>query len=894
MTSRACTQILRCMKANIRLDGVSDEQPGIDQCRALVAELKACQKVKLGQADALVANVADGTTVDGSQDADSKLEGLATDVVALPVGESGVVEIDPVATAAAAKTELALSALNYYTSWTEAAETLNHSVLPTSKVLLLLDAPTSKSKCVSKLIDQLATLSKTLCTKKQKLVVVTGSRLDHSSAAYNKLQLCFASYTIYSVQLTHGSVQSKRRRPAFMLVAVPPDSTDDVPTTIPALAARPRPTEHTKLRCLDGDCPLRPKEELDQLTAETPMNELSADCEMNASDLEGGAADDEMGVADAGEDDVLAADSAIQAPTKRFLVDLWPFAYGSEFYKHIVESLYGQARPQIVIVATTSAHPGPQLAAHDLKMSCHTVLDRVRAHSACHGTTLLKSVVYAQIHSQEKAKVLPADKRFLTSDLSFVRVRAPEDQTTLLSDMPPNRSTSAWRAGIDMSPASNDLETAVPALVAAELATNDDAIALSKIDGDLCLTAVKSMKEGEEVFSVACLAFSATHLVAEFLNTDGNSALLQGPLFCITHVATDDGSLRELFLVPVGIGMYLRDYRGEKSRPNVIIKAHPEVGLNDGLLTVEVSTRNYSGIAAGQVIVADFGESFRTVACLETSNSKRFRGALDLLFSRQQVADSVDDDPVDSRGAGSAGGACGSGAGCGSVTGGAGSAGGAGGGTGGGAGGTGGGNGGTGGGGAGGTGGSGAGGAGSGGAAGGGVGSGAAMEVEVAATAMWVLVLAKDGKLKVHSKTGKPHQIPAKTVLHSCQVGKVDALVAGKAPAEHNFPWAFSKSKDSVVDGSGVVVTIGQVIQSHGVEHLFSHASFAKGLPPPTFVNKKPMFFFAENAGRGSHRGGGGRSQQCQVDVGCQCCQQQNRTQECRYSQSGSDQHQGW
>ena len=73
--------------------------------------------------------------------------------------------MDPVATAAAAKTELALSALNYYTSWTEAAETLNHSVLPTWKVLMLLDAPTSKSKCVSKLIDQLATLSKTLGTK---------------------------------------------------------------------------------------------------------------------------------------------------------------------------------------------------------------------------------------------------------------------------------------------------------------------------------------------------------------------------------------------------------------------------------------------------------------------------------------------------------------------------------------------------------------------------------------------------------------------------------------------------------------------------------------------------------------------------------------------------------
>jgi hypothetical protein len=61
---------------------------------------------------------------------------------------------------------------------------------------MLLDAPTPKSKCVSKLIDPLSTLSKTLGTKKQELVVITGSRLDHSSAAYNKLQLCFASYTI--------------------------------------------------------------------------------------------------------------------------------------------------------------------------------------------------------------------------------------------------------------------------------------------------------------------------------------------------------------------------------------------------------------------------------------------------------------------------------------------------------------------------------------------------------------------------------------------------------------------------------------------------------------------------------------------------------------------------
>ena len=192
-------------------------------------------------------------------------------------------------------------------------------------------------------------------------------------------------------------------------------------------------------------------------------------------------------------------------------MDLWPFAYGSEFYKHILEALYGQARPQTLIVATTSAHPGPQLAAHALKINVHIVVDRVRQHSAAHGQTLLRDVLYLQAYSQEKAKVLPSEKRLLSGDLSFVLVRAPDDQTTLLTDMPSDRALSAWRAGADVSPASKDLEAAVPALVAAELETTDG-VTLSKIDNELCLTATKSLKEGDEAFTVKCLVLSATHL----------------------------------------------------------------------------------------------------------------------------------------------------------------------------------------------------------------------------------------------------------------------------------------------------------------------------------------------------------------------------------------------
>ncbi len=638
MSGRARNHILRCMKANIRLDGSSDEQPGIDQCRALVAELRALQKVPT-IADALVANQ-DGTPEPRTQtsgESDGSLPcPLSADVEATE-------EVDRVAIAAAAKTEVALSTVNYYASWPEVIETVSHTTMPTSKLLLLVDAPTSKSKILLKMIDQLAGISKIVTSKKIKVLVNAGTRIDLCASASNKLALAFPSYNVFKVQLSHGAVQSKRRRPASLLVAVPPDATEDVPSAIAALSARPRKGECVGLRCMDADCPLRPRAELDQLTKDKPLTELAPECELNDSDQEGGAEDVGMGEkddeaeADQDEDAPMAVvDTTIVVPPKhRLIVDLWPFAYGAEFYKFIIDALYGESgRPQVMIIVTTSAHPGPQLAAYDLKMTSHTVLERVRVHAASHGQTVMKNILYKQAYTQEKAKVLPSEKRLLSGDLSFVRVQAPKDQTTLFGEMAPDRATSAWRAGIDMAPASKDLESAIPALLAAEL-DSPIGVALKTVAGELCLTATSALKEGQAVMNVKCLTFSAPQLVAEFLNNEGNSAVMQGPLFCITHVEVDDGTQRELFLVPVGLGMYLRDFRGKKGRRNVVLTAHPEVGPNDGMLTLEVSTRNNSGIAAGQHLFADFGESFRTVSYLENSSSKRFRGALDVIFARQ-------------------------------------------------------------------------------------------------------------------------------------------------------------------------------------------------------------------------------------------------------------------
>ena len=83
---------------------------------------------------------------------------------------------------------------------------------------------------------------------------------------------------------------------------------------------------------------------------------------------------------------------------------------------------------------------------------------------------------------------------------------------------------------------------------------------------------------------------------------------------------------------------------GRKKGANVVLRAHPECGPNDGFLTVEVSTFNGCGISPGQPLAANFGTSFcpdRQLPCdLESSPmTKKLRTSLDDWFQAQAKKD---------------------------------------------------------------------------------------------------------------------------------------------------------------------------------------------------------------------------------------------------------------
>ena len=146
-----------------------------------------------------------------------------------------------------------------------------------------------------------------------------------------------------------------------------------MPCWLTALTSRAKSGECTRLRCLDRSCTLRPSAEavvLDSLVDGVPM-----DAEIAADDREG-----DLGDAFMFEEEGEEAGNMEEAMNSKrdCIVDLWPFAFGMDFYKSLLEGMLGDIVAQHLVVLTTSAHPSPQLAGYYRGMTVYSVYDRVK------------------------------------------------------------------------------------------------------------------------------------------------------------------------------------------------------------------------------------------------------------------------------------------------------------------------------------------------------------------------------------------------------------------------------------------------------------------------------------------------------------------------------------
>jgi hypothetical protein len=510
-SARGRLLVLQCMTNSIRLEGTSNEQPGIEHCRALVTEMTALKTRPNPQSG----NGTSAAVPDSAVAAEDVSTSAADSSEAVPVvslGTGGDTEIDLAEERATSKTELALSKLNYYRDVTQLKESLMSTLMPSSKVFLLIDVPTSMTKVAMRLCDQIVAVTKSLPTKKFKVAVSVGTRLELASIVFTKLEMVYPPpMHVFTIQLVHGEKQNRKRKPVYLVVVGPADSPDDVPIFIAALATRAKVGEMTRMRCMSSCCPLRPQVEMDALmSGGKKLEELLPECEINPDDMDGVTADVEM--ADADEDALEAVtapkedDITVPPFARGFMVDLWPYAFGCDYCKHVVQALFGQTNPNEFVYVSTTAHPSAILAAHDMKIATHVLLDRVKVHSTQHGQLILKSALQDGFYKIEKDKENLSEKRFLSTELSFVRVASPAEQPIMFDDVAVQKET--WRSKVDVAPAGKDLEIAVPHLVVSKL--DNMPVTIKEEGGVKALYTTRAMKEGDLAIEAKCLLFSQT------------------------------------------------------------------------------------------------------------------------------------------------------------------------------------------------------------------------------------------------------------------------------------------------------------------------------------------------------------------------------------------------
>ena len=455
--------------------------------------------------------------------------------------------------------------------------------------------------------------------------------MDYITAVGNKIQTDCATLEKYLVQITCGPAQ-KKRRPHYCWVALDKESAKAlvIPNSIDALQRRAKPREGVHMRCLDRFCSLRTVEEKQSLeVAEGKEKKPEPGCEIDAEHNEVQADD----VAEEDEDDGPPEEVIVSPVCDRSCIrDLWPFAYGKEYYKAMIMGIIGSEAIAHFIYISATAHPAALLAAHELGMGVHVVLSKVRQHSTSHGKLLLRNTIFTELYAIEKKSAQHA-KRVLVGDLAFVPIAAPRDQPVFFFDASPSKDGN-WRVGIDSCPTSEFLERAVPKLLSRELEMLGLAIAEEK--GVRRLIANRGFREEEIIGPMTALLFSEATAVVEFLNSGGNAALLVAPLLKVEGLLGQSSVKPEatasIYAIPTGVGRLLCDFRSVRKFANVAIMAFPSEGAQDGFLQIKARTHNGCGIAAGATLCCDFGERYVAASAGDIQPAKRFRGALEVFF----------------------------------------------------------------------------------------------------------------------------------------------------------------------------------------------------------------------------------------------------------------------
>jgi hypothetical protein len=358
---RGLKQVVLVLKENTPLHGASSENPGIQDCRALVTELqKLKEKGTEGSTSGLASSSAGASSQPAtSTSADDPME-VEVDAIQL---ETVAEEVDPEEAALQQTAQKEFDNVHIITDRTTFLPHLAGRLFSSQRVIFLIDAPTSRIKVVSEYIDLIQQASAAGKIDKYVIGVTAGRRYDLLAAIQAKVASSFPKIPAFTSILVAGENQTLRVSSQFLALLIKGEE-PNAPASAPLLKCRAKAMECLRLRCLSRQCAHRSTAELASVVGDT--GPASVQQEIHPDDRE---VDDE-GVFEEDESDAAATNGK-----RDFVVDLWPFSRPESFYKQLL-MLLGATKSQVLVAASSTAHPNLLIAARDLKLQVHLLVDR--------------------------------------------------------------------------------------------------------------------------------------------------------------------------------------------------------------------------------------------------------------------------------------------------------------------------------------------------------------------------------------------------------------------------------------------------------------------------------------------------------------------------------------
>ncbi|CAE7467364.1 unnamed protein product [Symbiodinium sp. CCMP2592] len=612
-TKSGLFKVVTCMKNQMRLHGISSEAPGIQECHALWVELS---KLKAGGSESQP--VAQEGTATSSQDPQTAVaaSGTADELGSMMLVDlddgTGVVE-DPIEIAAKKHADQEADHVHIVYDHDDLLRKVEAKAPASGRVVFLIDAPTSQKSVTNTYIDLVAKLAMKASLTRASVGIICSQRADLLSSSMARALSVLKDMQCFVVQLTGGDTQAHSKKAGFMLVLHnKEDKSVAVPTSLPLLKSRAKALECTRLRCMASDCPLRSQ---DELATVVPGPGATVACEIPDEDKEQEQFD--MMVVDGvpfADDEEEAAD----AGTKRdYIIDLFPFTRPMSFYAGVFTQILGQST--LVVIMSSSAHPGPVLAARAQSSQVVWLLDRPRKHSVAHGRQIMQRFWKV---SHERWERRESSKRSLrVSDIQMIegpRLASEKQSVEMLQVERKGPDYSRPFLTVDSWP--GELRSMAVSLWEKELVSCGLSLQNFGERGQGLVTRT-SRREAEKICDATNLLFTSKAALTNCLRASPNEYFADSVVL-IRNVLVN-GEPTDMYALVA---------------PNAVLDMQIDGAESEMYkLILRVSTRSGSGIAANQEIVLNYGVHYDKDLgnpWIDEQTKKKYKTTLETFFSK--------------------------------------------------------------------------------------------------------------------------------------------------------------------------------------------------------------------------------------------------------------------